>query len=259
VLGDVRLEGSGDGGRADLVLDRPAKLNALTLHMLDRLRAHAEALRADPPRVVVVRGEGDRTFSVGADVGEWAAMTPAQAVWASERGAAALDALQALPCPVVAAVHGHCVGGGLELALACDLRLAASDARLGFPEVTLGNATGWGGAARLLALVGVGHAKQLMLTGETLDAHDALRLGLVGRVVAPGDLDAAVAETVAVLARNAPIAVATVKRALDALAAPTRAAALVEALAAGAHAGTEDAGAGKAAFRTRTQPEFAGR
>ena len=257
--GDVRLEGSGGARRVDLVLERPAKLNALTLHMLDRLRAHAEALRADPPRVVVIRGGGERAFSVGADVSEWAAMTPPQAMWASERGAAAFDALQALPCPVIAAVHGHCLGGGLELALACDLRVATSDARLGFPEVTLGNATGWGGAARLLALVGVGHAKQLMLTGQTLDADEAHRLGIVGRVVAPDDLHEAVAETAELVAGNAPIAVSTIKRALDALAAPPRAAALVEALGAGTHAGTEDASAGKAAFWTKTQPEFAGR
>jgi enoyl-CoA hydratase len=259
VLGDVTLEHSRDGRRADLVLERPQKLNALTLHMLDRLRAHAEALRWDPPRVVVVRGAGERAFSVGADIDEWAAMTPAEAMWASERGAAALDALQALPCPVIAAIHRHCLGGGLELALACDLRVATTDAQLGFPEVTLGNATGWGGAARLLALVGVGHAKQLMLTGATVDAGEALRLGIVGSVVAPEDLDDAVAAAAGAIAENGPIAVATVKRALDALAAPTRAAALVEALGAGTHAGTEDAGAGKAAFRAKTQSEFAGR
>lgn len=257
--GDVRLERSEDGRRADLVLDRPGKLNALTLAMLDRLRAHAEALRAEPPRVVVVSGGDARAFSVGADVDEWAAMAPAQAVAASERGAAALDALQALPCPVIAAVHRHCLGGGLELALACDLRIAASDAELGFPEVTLGNATGWGGAARLLALVGVGHAKQLMLTGEIVGAERAHRLGLVGRVVPPDELGAAVAQAADALAANAPIALATVKRALDALAAPSRSAALVEALGAGAHAGTEDARAGKAAFRARTRPAFAGR
>ena len=247
------------GARVDLVLDRPDKLNALTLDMLDRLRAHAEDLRRDPRRVVVIRGAGERAFCVGADIDEWAAMAPADAMWASERGAAALDALQALPCPVIAAIHRHCLGGGLEVALACDLRVAASDAQLGFPEVTLGNATGWGGAARLLSIVGLGHAKELMLTGRTLGADAAMRLGLVGRVLAPDELEDAVAETADAIAANGPIAVATVKRALDALAAPTRAAALIEALGAGTHAGTEDARAGKAAFRTRTQPEFAGR
>src|SRR4051794_16330249 len=162
--------------------------------MLDTLRTHAEDLRFDPPRVVVVRGAGERAFSVGADIDEWAAMTPADAMWASERGAAALDALQALPCPVVAMIHRHCLGGGLEVALACDLRLATSDAQLGFPEVTLGNATGWGGAARLLSIVGLGHAKELMLSGRTLDAEAAHRIGLVGRVVEPDALEDAVAE-----------------------------------------------------------------
>jgi enoyl-CoA hydratase/carnithine racemase len=256
---DVRLERSDDGLRADLVIDRPGKLNALTLDMLDRLGAHAAALRAEPPRVVVVRGAGDRAFSTGADVDEWAAMTPADAMWASERGAAALDALEALPCPVIGAIRGFCLGGGLEVALACDLRVATTDAQLGFPEVTLGNGTGWGGTARLLAVVGLGRAKALMLTGRRIDALEAERLGIVTEVVPPEDLDDAVDRLARELAANGPIAVATVKRQLDALAAPTRASALAEALGAGTHAGTEDARAGKRALREKTQPEFVGR
>jgi enoyl-CoA hydratase/carnithine racemase len=259
VEGDVRLERRGDGLRADLVLDRPAKLNALTLAMLDRLGAHAAALRAQPPRVIVLRGAGPRAFSVGADVAEWAALSPAEALWASERGTFALDALGRLPCPVICAVHGFCLGGGLELALACDLRIAAADAVAGFPEVTLGNGTSWGGAARLVALTGLGTAKRMMLTGRTVDAEEALRLGIVGEVAADGDLDGAVDRTADRIAANAPIAVATVKRQLDALAGPTRSSALIEALGAGTHAGTEDARAGKAALQARAEPVFEGR
>lgn len=257
--GAVRLERAPGSSRADLVIDRADKLGALTLGMLDELSTHAGVLAHDPPRVVAVRGSAERAFSVGADIGEWAALEPLDALRASERGARALQSVAALPSVTVAAVNGHCLGGGLELALACDLRIAARSARLGLPEVTLGNATGWGGLERLVALVGPGWAKELMLTGRILSAEEALERGIVTAVVDDDDLSAALEERCAALAAAAPAAVLAVKRAIDALTGTTASAGLVEALAAAVHAGTEDARRGKESFRRREPAEYIGR
>lgn len=245
--------------RVDLVLDRPAKLNALTLAMLDQVGAAARSLDVEQGHeVLVVRSSSPQAFSVGADVTEWAALSPVAAHAASRRGTAALADLARLARPVVAAVSGHCLGGGLELALACDLRVADRTARVGFPEATLGNATGWGGLGRLVALAGPARAKDLLMTGRVVDGEEAAALGLVDVLVDVGGLDDAVSALVARLAANAPVALQTIKQAVDALAAPSPAAAQAEALAAGLHAATADGRRGKEAFLTRTTPTFGG-
>lgn len=245
--------------RVDLVLDRPSKLNALTLTMLDDVGAAARTLDAEGGReVLVVRSTSARAFSVGADVPEWAAMTPLEAHTASRRGTLALQALSTVARPAVAALRGHCLGGGLELALACDLRVADATARLGFPEATLGNATGWGGLARLVSLVGPARAKDLLMTGRVLGADEAAALGLVDVLAGADGLDAAVDRLVAQLAANAPVALRTIKQAVDALAAPTAGAAQAEALGAALHAVTQDGRRGKEAFFARTTPTFEG-
>jgi enoyl-CoA hydratase len=256
----IRLAWAPGATRADLLLDRPDKLNALTVGNLERLAAAVRGLMwPDCPRVLVVRSTTPRAFSVGADINEWAAFSPLEAMAASERGTAALASLAELACPVVAAISGHCVGGGLELALACDLRVADRTARLGFPEATLGNATGWGGLPRLVALVGPGRAKDLLLTGRILEAEEALAMGLIDRLADADALSEAVDELVGRIAANGPVALRTIKRTIEDLAGPPSSATFAEALAAAVHAGTEDARRGKESFRSRTQVEFEGR
>ncbi len=184
----VTLERRSD--RVALVrLDRP-KANALSTEVLHQLHEVALGLAADPPGAVVVWG-GPRIFAAGADIAQLDGGGPESVV---ENFHAALGALAAVPRAVIAAINGYALGGGLELALACDLRVCADNARLGVPEILLGVIPGGGGTQRLARLVGVGRAKELVLTGRQVGAADALAMGLVNRVVAKDDvLDAALA------------------------------------------------------------------
>lgn len=174
-----------DAGIARLVVDNPP-LNLLSLGVRAELAEQARRLADDDAcRVVVVTGAGERAFSAGSDVREF----PADADGGRERAEnehAWFDALAGLPQPTVAALHGHVLGGGLELALTCDLRIAGANARLGFPEVGLGLVPCGGGAARLPHLVGEPYAYRLLLTGERIDAEQALRYGLVDAVAPAG-------------------------------------------------------------------------
>jgi enoyl-CoA hydratase len=197
------------------VLDRPSKLNALTSTMLRRILELSVELRHLRPRVVVVRSTSSRAFCVGADIAEQQRVTPADAYGLSELGSLAFDAIATLPCPVVGQINGHCLGGGFELALACDIRIGDSSTRMSFPETGLGNSPAWGGSTRLAQLVGPSLAMELMLTGETIDASRGNSLGLLNHV-APGQLSAAVNEFCNVLASKAPIAQTAVKRSVQA-------------------------------------------
>lgn len=205
----VTVERRGDGV-ALVRLDRP-KANALSAEVLHQLRAVAEELTAAPPGAVVVWG-GRRIFAAGADIAELGEGGP-EAVAADFH--AALGALAAVPRAVVAAVNGYALGGGLELALACDLRVCATDARLGVPEILLGVIPGGGGTQRLARLVGPARAKDMVLTGRQVGAEEALAMGLVNRVVPPGDvLDASIA-LAAELAAGAVVAQSLGKAAVD--------------------------------------------
>ncbi len=193
-----------EGAVAVLTVNRPTVLNALNSSTLDDLRRAALHLRDDAAvRAVVVTGAGNRAFVAGADLQELQAA--AGAAYA-RRGQAAFDALARLGKPSIAAINGFALGGGLELAMACTIRMAAATAVLGFPEVTLGLMPGFGGTQRLPRLVGEGRALDLLLTGRRLDAEEACRIGLVTRVTPPDDLqrDAlALAETLATGAEDA--------------------------------------------------------
>jgi enoyl-CoA hydratase/carnithine racemase len=205
-------------GVAVIRLDRP-KMNALSTGLLAQLSDTVAALAADPPGAAVVWG-GPRIFAAGADVKEFVdpgsgAPSPerAAAVGAAFRGA--LDSLAGLPVPTVAAVNGYALGGGCELALACDLRVAGRDARFGQPEILLGIIPGGGGTQRLARLVGPGRAKDLILSGRQVDVDEAHRMGLVDRVVDSEEtLDRAV-ELAATLASGPPTAMALAKEAVD--------------------------------------------
>lgn len=207
------------GRIATLTLNRPAARNALDRQLAADLLAALTDLHARAAlRAVVVTGAGDRAFSAGADLAERQSLTPAERTAHTAAINAAADALAALPMPTFAAVHGYALAGGAELALACDLRLAATDATFGFPEVRIGIFPGAGGLVRLPRLIGLGPARDLLYTGRRLDAAEAHRLGLVDRLVPPADLLPAAHALAAEIAANAPLAVRAVKTALAATA-----------------------------------------
>jgi enoyl-CoA hydratase len=174
-----------DGGALLFVrLDRPAKRNSLTGAMLERLREIFTGLRARADlRVVILTGEGEEAFCAGTDIGGLAALDEAGARAASQRGQDACDAIELCGVPVIAALNGIAAGGGCEVALACHLRVAARHASLSLPETTLGVIPAYGGTQRLARAVGTGRALAAMLAGEEIGADEALRLGLVNRVV----------------------------------------------------------------------------
>lgn len=212
----VRLEVD-DDDRATVYLDRPAKRNALDRTMIESLRDAVAALRDNASaRVVIVRGV-DGVFSAGADIREWVDPSPQIAGELSRLGSQTFEALAALPQPSVAAIEGPAVGGGLELALACDIRIARSDATIGFPEARLGNLPAWGGMARLAHTAGLGVARHLLLTGDIVDAARAAELGVVTAVCPPDDFELSVNATVSSLTACDPTALAMLKTVLSGL------------------------------------------
>ena len=190
-----------DGGVARLTLERPHVLNALDRSVAAALEAaQRELARADGVRAVIVTGQG-RAFCAGNDIAEMQRLTTEEAVAVSRRWQAIVDRFAALPQVTIAAVRGAALGGGLMLALAQDLRVAETSARLGLPEVSLGFNPSYG-IGRLLDVAGGAHGRELLLTARTVDAAEALRMGLVTRVVADGALDAAVQELADGVARH---------------------------------------------------------
>lgn len=187
------------------------KVNALSTALLGELAEAAAALTADPPGAVVITGS-ERMFAAGADIGEFGGPEEAVVIGNAFRGA--LDAVAAIPRATIAAVAGFALGGGCELALACDLRLCGASARLGQPELLLGIIPGGGGTQRLARLVGPSRAKDMILSGRQVGADEALRIGLVDRVV-DGDVLAAAVAWAAELASGAVAAQALAKRAID--------------------------------------------
>jgi len=255
--GAIRLDVEGD--IATVLLDRPDKLNALTPEMLESLGAAITTVASSDARVVLVRGAGQRSFCVGADINRFAGLTAVQ-MWRdwTALGHRVFDGLAGLRQPTVAVIHGPAFGGGLELALACDFRVVAAEAQLGLPEVGLGTVPGWGGTERLTELVGRARAKEVMLTRRFLDADTALAWG-VATVVAPADvLQTTVDDLVARLSAGAPGAVQLAKQLIDAAAdgAPSR---VLESLGGGLSSATEDLREGVAAFQQRRDPAFRGR
>jgi enoyl-CoA hydratase len=245
---------------AVVTLDRPDALNALDRASLEALRARVAEIAADgAARAVVVTGTG-RAFAAGADIAEMRRLSPLEAEAFSRLGHDALAALEALPIPTIAAVNGFALGGGCELALACDWIYASTKARFGQPEVSLGLLPGFGGTSRLLRRVGAAWAKELVLGGEPIDAETAQRIGLANRVFEPDALvDAAVAAGEKIASKG-PVAVALAKRVLhEAQDADTRVAHALEQQAFGLVFASEDRGEGMDAFLDKRPPAFRGR
>jgi enoyl-CoA hydratase/carnithine racemase len=250
------------GAVRHVVLDRPEKRNAFNA---DLVLAVGEALRAaadDPAtRCVVLRGEGPM-FSSGMDLGALADLGQTPDVLRPFRRACieAWNIAETMEKPVVAQLHGACIGGALELALACDLRVAAEGTVMGMPEVRLGLIPDVGGSSRLPQVVGLGRAKELIMTGKLIDAAEAERIGLVNRVAPADDVQDATQGLVDELMACAPVAVGLAKRVLDASARPALSTTLeLEVALQERCAATEDFAEGARALRDKRQPEFAGR
>ena len=195
-----------DGIRT-ITIHRPDKLNALNAATLDALdAAFAEAASDAAVRVVVLTGSGPKAFVAGADIGEMNALTPVQGRDFSLRGTRMMRRVERLPKPVIAMVNGFALGGGLELAMCCHLRIAADTAKVGQPEINLGLIPGFGGTQRLLRLCGRAATLELCLTGTPITADRALQLGIVNRVVPAADLEAETMKLAAQLAASAPLA-----------------------------------------------------
>ena len=250
------------GARATITLNRPDQRNALNLECWRLLEACAATIAADSSiRVVLLTGTGTEAFSAGADIGEFATSRRdvADATDYGERCEAVFAAWQALPQPVVARLHGYCLGAGFELALCADLRLASDTLRCGVPAVQRGFGVSLGDLERLRAVTSAHWAKRLLLTGEELTAAAAHQCGLLDLVVPAAELDAAVEAVVRRLERNAPLAMAWVKR----LAALADDAAREQSLGPAERVGaqlfaTTDAAEGAAAFRATRPPRFTG-
>jgi enoyl-CoA hydratase len=199
------------GRVAILTINRPDKRNALNGPTRAALIAALDGIRAnDAIRVVVITGAGEKAFIAGADIGEFEGRTPVDQ-FRVMKGSSVFDAVEAFPKPVIAMINGFALGGGCELALACDIRIAADSARLGQPEVNLGIIPGGGGTQRLPRLVGAGNAYRLLFTGEPIDAAEALRIGLVEEVVPAAQLRERVLALAATIAEKSPVALQLIK------------------------------------------------
>jgi len=261
IVAEVPIRVSIEGVIGRITLDRAAKLNALTAQMLSQLEAACATLEAaDDVRVVIIDSATPRAFCAGADIlagaaqgarGKWA-------VWA-RAGHRAFERIERLRMPSIAALDGVAYGGGLELALACDLRIAAESARMALPEVTIGTTPAFAGTQRLPRLIGAGRAKQMIYSGKPVDARTAAAWGLVNEVVPATELAARVQQFAEEIAANAPVAVQAAKQLVDASMGGAAAAIALESLASGFAAGTEDMQEGAAAFSQKRKPQWKGR
>jgi enoyl-CoA hydratase len=255
----VRYE-SGDG-IATVTIAREAKLNALdTATVTELLRAFLLAKADREVRAVVLTGAGEKAFVAGADIAEMAKLAPDEARRFAERGQQLTVLVETLGKPVVAAVNGFALGGGCELALACHIRVASETAKFGQPEVKLGLLPGFGGSQRLPRLVGRGRALELLLTGGMIPADEALRIGLVNRVVAAGEVLEAARGIAAEIAANAPIAVEYCLAAVSSgLEMPLDEALRMEAALFGLCFASDDMREGTSAFLEKRAAKFAGK
>ncbi|HEY0607865.1 MAG TPA: enoyl-CoA hydratase-related protein [Herpetosiphonaceae bacterium] len=251
-----------DGAVAIVMINRPKQLNALSQAVLREVDAALDELATDDAvRAIILTGSGDRAFAAGADIGELAALESATqgrslATRSHQLGRKMAD----LDKPIIAAINGFALGGGLELALACDFRLASDTAQVGLPEVTLGIIPGWGGTQRLPRLVGPGMAKLLMMTGERIDAAEALRLGIVERVYPQAELLDAAKQLAQKLAGLPPLSIAAIKQAVNrGLNMTLDDANMYEAGLFAELTATQDCKEGTRAFLEKRKPEWQGR
>ncbi len=250
--------------RADAIavvtMNRPEALNAFNTAQLEELLAAMRQLGADAAiRAIVITGAGERAFAAGADIKEMEAKSPLEAKAFAELGHAVCAAIERAPQPTIAAVNGFALGGGCEIALACDIRLAAERAVLGQPEVALGIFPGWGGTQRLPRLIGAGLAKELIFTGRSVNAAEALRIGLVNAVHPAQELLSKARELAGQIAAQGPLAVRHAKIAINHAFGDTLGGFEQEQQLFALLFGTADQREGMAAFAGRRKPTFVGK
>ncbi len=248
-------------GVATLTVNRPDKLNALNADTLSELERAFDFCRDhESVRALVVTGAGDRAFIAGADIRELAQMTPLSAKDLAYRGQQVLARVEHMGKPTFAMINGFALGGGLELALACNLRTASTTARLGLPEVSLGIIPGYGGTQRLGRIAGPAVAREWILTGEQYPAEEAYRVGVVNRIFPPGELRPGTMKLVETILSRGPVAVRFAIEAINRGAnIPQREGEILECDLFGLAASTEDMHEGMKAFLEKRKPAFKGR
>ena len=248
------------GAVAVIRLNRPDKLNAMNTKLKDEV-AHAlgDLEKDDSVHVAVITGVGDKAFVAGADINEFAGKKPADQ-WAAYGPASLYNVVDRFPKPILAMINGYCLGGGCELAMACDIRIASDKAQLGQPEINIGIIPGGGGSQRLPRLVGLGKALELILTGDRIPAQEANRIGLVDAVVPHAELEARTMELAEKIASKSPIAVRLAKAAVKASAnAPLEQGLRYEQSLFSVVFSTEDKEEGVRAFLEKRTPVWKGR
>ncbi|PHQ45247.1 enoyl-CoA hydratase [Halorubrum sp. C3] len=246
-----------DRGVATITVDRPEQLNALTAETLEAIEEALNEAADRDARVLVIAGAGDEAFVAGADISHMVDLSTPEAQAYAELGHRVADAIETFPAPTVAAVDGYAFGGGCELALACDMRVAAESAVLGQTEIDLGIIPGWGGTQRLPALVGDEVARRLIFLGERIDAEEAAEVGFVGEVVADAEFDDRIDELAGELAAKPATALRAAKEALNAAGEGSAATGLaLERRAWAGLFGTHDQREGMEAFLAKREPEF---
>src|SRR3954471_21793967 len=244
-----------------VTINRPDKLNALNMATMEDLRAAFTAAKDDKEiRVVILTGEGQKAFVAGADIGELSKHNTISAKEYTHKGQSVLDLIEGLGKPVIACINGFALGGGCELAMACTMRIASENAKLGQPEVKLGIMAGYGGTQRLPRLVGKGIANQILLTADMINAQEAHRVGLVNEVVPQADLIKRAEEIAAKIIANAPLAVQYTMEAVNHGMEMTLAEGLyLEATLFGVCCSTEDKNEGTKAFLEKRAANFSGK
>lgn len=249
------------GGIATLTIHRPDKLNALNAATLAEMEQAFEHCRtSESVRALVLTGSGEKAFVAGADIRELAQMTPLSAKEVAYRGQQVLARVEHMGKPTVAMINGFALGGGLELALACNLRTASTNARLGLPEVSLGIIPGYGGTQRLARVAGPAVAREWILTGEQFSAEEAHRVGVVNRLFPPAELRAGTMKMVETILSRGPVAVRFAIEAINRGSnIPQREGEILECDLFGLAASTEDMKEGMAAFLEKRKPSFKGK
>jgi enoyl-CoA hydratase/3-hydroxyacyl-CoA dehydrogenase len=250
-----------EGAIGWLTLNRPHRLNTLTVEMIDEMHTALNDFESDKAiRCIVITGAGDKAFSAGADVTAFTGVTPSMAAEAAAKGQALFTRFERIGKPVIASMNGYALGGGLEMALACDFRIASENVELGQPETNLGLIPGWGGTQRLARIIGLARAKQMIMLAERVSAEEAAKIGLINKVVARAKLTE---ETVALankLAEGPPIALRLAKEALNlGTQVPLDIGLKLEANAFGIVLSTKDVMEGVSAFMSKRKPEFKGK
>lgn len=242
-----------------IYLNRPDKLNAINEQLMKDLRqAVDELVEDDQIRVIIITGLG-KAFCAGADISQFKTLNGLTAWEFAKKGRELMDYIENLPKPTIAMINGYALGGGLELAMACDIRIAAEEAQVGLPEITLGIYPGFGGTQRLIRLIGKGKAMEMMMTGDRIPAREAERLGLVNKVVPLTELEKETRNFAIKLAEKPPVALKLVKLLVNqGLDIPILAGLNMESLGWGVVFSTEDAKEGVNAFFEKRKPNFKG-